>query len=82
MRILTNLVLILSIHLSPTAAAQTATAILRGTATYENGAVVSAVNITCSRIGRLVLLVALLLATGWASHGVFAQDVTASIRVL
>jgi hypothetical protein len=32
-----------------------------------------------SRIGRLVLLVGLLLATGGASHGVFAQDVTASI---
>src|SRR5262245_55611641 len=32
-----------------------------------------------SRIVRLVLMVALLLATGGASHGVFAQDVTASI---
>src|SRR5215813_39189 len=32
-----------------------------------------------SRIGRLVLMVALLLATGGASHGVFAQDVSATI---
>ena len=32
-----------------------------------------------SRIVRLVLMVALLLATGGASRGVFAQDVTASI---
>src|SRR5215813_4891712 len=32
-----------------------------------------------SRIGRLVLMVALLLATGGASRGVFAQDVTATI---